>query len=172
MENKVTSHIVKGSILSAIGIVFSVIINVFNLFEMSWLSWINYAIFIGGLIYGGILYANENNNNVTFGKIFAHGFKTTAVVIVISVIFTILSIKLLFPDMVDKIIEISRKEMEKNPQMNDEMIEQALSMTKKFFMPFAIGGAIIGTGILGAIGAAIGAGVAKKNPNPFDNNAA
>ena len=172
MENTVTSHIVKGAILSAISIILSVIVYVFNLYEMSWLSWINYAIFLGGLIYGAILYANQNNNNVTYGNVFAHGFKTTAVVIVITALFTVLSTKLLFPDMVDKIVDMTRKQMEKNPQMTDEMIEQGVTMTKKFFLPFALGGAIIGTGVLGAIGAAIGAGVAKKNPNPFENNAA
>lgn len=172
MENTVTSHIVKGAILSAISIIFSVIVYVFNLYEMSWLSWVNYAIFLGGLIYGAILYANQNNNNVTYGNVFAHGFKTTAVVIVITALFTVLSTKFLFPDMVDKIVDMTRKQMEKNPQMTDEMIEQAVTMTKKFFLPFALGGAIIGTGVFGAIGAAIGAGVAKKNPNPFENNAA
>ena len=172
MENTVTSHIVKGAILSAISIIFSVIVYVFNLYEMSWLSWVNYAIFLGGLIYGAILYANQNNNNVTYGNVFAHGFKTTAVVIVITALFTVLSTKFLFPDMVDKIVDMTRKQMEKNPQMTDEMIEQAVTMTKKFFLPFALGGAIIGTGVLGAIGAAIGAAVAKKNPNPFENNAA
>jgi len=172
METTITSHIVKGAILSGISIVFSVIVYVFNLYEITWLSWVNYAIFIAGLVYGAVLYANQNNNNVNFGNVFAHGFKTTAVVIVISVLFSVLSIKLLFPDMVDKIVEMSRKQMEKNPQMTDEMIEQAVAMTKKFFLPFAIGGAIIGTGMIGAIGSLIGAAVAKKNPNPFQDTAA
>jgi hypothetical protein len=171
MENQVTSHIVKGVILSAISIVFAIVVYVFNLYEMSLLSYVNYAVFLGGLIYGGIQYANQNNNNVTFGNVFAHGFKTTAVVIVITSIYTILSFKVLFPDMLDKVLEISRKKMAENPKMTDEMIEQAMAMTKKFFIPFALGGTIIGTGILGAIGAAIGAGVAKKNPNPFSDNA-
>lgn len=171
MENQVTSHIVKGVILSAISIVFAIIVYVFNLYEMSLLSYLNYAVFLGGLIYGAILFSNQNNNNVTFGNIFAHGFKTTAVVIVITSIYTILSFKVLFPDMLDKVLEISRKKMAENPKMTDEMIEQAMAMTKKFFVPFALGGTIIGTGILGAIGAAIGAGVAKKNPNPFSDNA-
>lgn len=171
MENQVTTHIVKGVILSAISIVFAIIVYVFNLYEMSVLSYLNYAVFLGGLIYGAILFSNQNNNNVTFGNIFAHGFKTTAVVIVITSIYTILSFKVLFPDMLDKVLEISRKKMAENPKMTDEMIEQAMSMTKKFFIPFALGGTIIGTGILGAIGAAIGAGVAKKNPNPFSDNA-
>jgi hypothetical protein len=118
------------------------------------------------------IYANQNNNNVTFGNLFAHGFKATAVVIVITTAYTFLAFKVLFPDMIDIILEISRKQMLENPKMTDEMIEQAISMTKKFFIPFAIGGTILGTGFTGAIASLIGAAVAKKNPiDPFSNPA-
>lgn len=168
MDKQITSHIIKGAILGGISILFSIIIYVFNLYTTQWLSWLSYAILIGGIIYGNVLFANQNNNNVTFGNIFAHGFKTTAVVIVISVVYTLLSLKVLFPDMIDKIVDMSRVEMEKNPQMTDEIIEQAISMTRKFFIPFAIGGIILGLGFFGAIGSLIGAAVAKKNPvDPF-----
>ena len=172
MDKQITSHILKGAILGGISILFSVIIYVFNLYTTQWLSWISYAIFIGGIIYGNILFANQNENNVTFGNIFAHGFKTTAVVIVITVLYTVLSL-FIFPDMVDKIIEISRTAMAKNPQMTDEMIEQGIAMTKKLFLPFAIAGAIFFTGFFGAIGSLIGAAVAKKNPvDPFKQDTA
>jgi len=171
MENQVTTHIVKGLILSVISILFSIVIYLFNLYEMSALSYVNYAVFIGGLVYGGVLYSNQNGHNVTFGNLFAHGFKTTAVVIVITSIYTVLAFKVLFPEMLEKVLDLSRKQMLQNPKMTDEMIEQAMSMTKKFFIPFALGGAIIGTGILGAIGSLIGAAVAKKKPNPFSDNA-
>ena len=74
---------------------------------------------------------------------------------------------------VDKIIEMSRVEMAKNPKLTDEMIEQGIAMTKKLFLPFAIAGAIFGTGFLGAIGSLIGAAVAKKNPvDPFKQDTA
>jgi len=173
MEKQITSHIVKGAILGGISILFSIIIYVFNLYTTQWLSWLSYAILIGGIIYGNILFANENNNNVTFGNIFAHGFKTTAVTIVITVIYTVLALYVLFPDMVDKIIDLSRNEMAKNPKLTDEMIEQGVAMTKKLFLPFAIAGAIFGTGFLGAIGSLIGAAVAKKNPiDPFKQDIA
>jgi len=168
----VTTHIVKGLILSAFSIVFSVVMYVFNLFEYSWLTWVSTVVVMGGIIYGNILYANQNNNNVTFGNLFAHGFKTTAVLIVITTAYTLLAFKVLFPDMVDMILEISRKQMLENPKMTDEMIDQAISMTKKFFIPFAIGGTILGTGFTGDIASLIGAGVAKKNPlDPFSNPA-
>ena len=173
MEKQLTSHIVKGALLGAFSILFSIIIYIFNLYSVTWLSWISYAVIVGGIIYGNIVYANQNNNNVSFGNIFAHGFKTTAVLIVISVVYTLLSLKVLFPDMIDKIIDMSRIEMEKNPKMTDEIIEQAISMTRKFFIPFAVGGVLIGTGFMGAIGSLIGAGVAKKNPvDPFKQDTA
>jgi hypothetical protein len=173
MEKQITSHIIKGAILGGISILFSIIIYVFNLYTNQWLNWLSYAILIGGIIYGNILFANQNENNVTFGNIFAHGFKTTAVIIVITVIYTLLALYVLFPDMVEKIIEMSRVEMEKNPKLTDEMIEQGITMTRKLFLPFAIAGAIFGTGFLGALGSLIGAAVAKKNPvDPFKQDTA
>jgi hypothetical protein len=173
MDKQITSHIVKGAILGGISILFSIVIYVFNLYTTQWLSYLSYAVFIGGIIYGNILFANQNDNNVTFGNIFAHGFKTTAVTIVITVLYTVLALYVLFPDMIDKIIEVSRTEMLKNPKLTDEMIEQGVAMTKKLFLPFAIAGAIFGTGFIGAIGSLIGAAVAKKNPvDPFKQDTA
>ena len=173
MDKQITSHILKGAILGGISILFSIIIYVFNLYTTQWLSFLSYAIFIGGIIYGNILFANQNDNNVSFGNIFAHGFKTTAVVIFFTVLYTVLALYVLFPDMVDKIIEISRTEMAKNPKLTDEMIEQGIAMTKKLFLPFAIAGAIFFTGFFGAIGSLIGAAVAKKNPvDPFKQDTA
>jgi hypothetical protein len=138
---------------------------------MQSLTYLNYAIFLGGLIYGAILYSNENKNQVTFGNVFAHGFKTTAVIIVITVFYTVIAFKFLFPDMMELMLTISRKQMLKDPKLTDEMIEQAISMSRKYFLPFVIGFSIIGTGFLGLIGSLIGAAVAKKKSNPFENQA-
>ncbi len=172
MENKITTHIFKGLILSAVSIVFSVIMYVFNLYEYGWLSWVNLILIMGGIIYGNILFANQSNNNVTFGNIFAHGFKITAVIIVITTVYTLLAFKVLFPDMIDIVLEIQRKKMLENPKLTDEMIEQAINLSKKFFVPFAIGGTILGTGFTGAIASLLGAAFAKKNPiDPFSNPA-
>ena len=171
MDNKnVTSHIVKGAIIASIGILISIIVHVFNLYDAQWINWITYVIIIGGLVYGAILYSNQNNNNVTFGNIFAHSFKTTAVIIVIQTIYTLLAIKVLFPEMLDKVLEISRKKMEENPKMTEEMVDSAINMTRKYFVPFAIGGSIIGTAFIGLIGSLLGASFAKKNANPFNES--
>jgi hypothetical protein len=55
--------------------------------------------------------------------------------------------------------------MEAKGNMSSEQIDQAISITRKFFMVFIIGGAIVFYLILGAIASLIGAGVTKKEPN-------
>ena len=49
--------------------------------------------------------------------------------------------------------------------MSESDINSALEMTKKFFVPFALAGVIVGFLIFGCIFALIGAAVAKKNAN-------
>ena len=171
METQVTSHIVKGITLSVISIVFSVIVSVFNLYEMQSLTYLNYAIFLVGLIYGAILYSNENKNQVTFGNIFAHGFKTTAVIIVITSLYTVLAVKFLFPESIDISLRISRKGMESNPNIPKESIDQNLNLVRNYFIPLTLGISMVVLAFLGLIGSLIGAAVAKKNTNPFENQA-
>ncbi len=175
MENKVTSHIVKGVILGIISILLAVIIHVFNLYENIYLSLVTYGIFFIGIIFSCVLFANQNNNKFTYGNIFAHGFKTTSVVIIIVLFYTFIAIKFLFPEIIDITVNISRKQMliqsAKNPKINSQMIEDSIEMQRQNFMQFAIGGTILFYGFLGLIGSLIGAAVAKKNPNPFSDNA-
>jgi hypothetical protein len=166
METKIVQPWMKGLILSLITITFSIALYLTDLWQNKALGYVSYAIILGGIIWSCIYYAQQMNGNVTFGNVFAHGFKVTATLIVITVVYTFLSVKLIFPEMVDKIIEVAAKEMEKNKNLTDEQVKSALDMTRKFMMPFMIGGIILGYGIFGAISSAIGAGIAKKNPNP------
>jgi putative Ca2+/H+ antiporter (TMEM165/GDT1 family) len=71
--------------------------------------------------------------------------------------------------MKEKIFDMSRQKMEDNGKMSESQIDQAMEMARKFFIPFAIAGTLIGTLICGAIASLIGAAVAKKKPvNPLD----
>lgn len=169
MENQVTSHIVKGLVLGITLVFISVIIHVFNLYENPYMSSISYGIFFIGIIYSCILYSNQNNNKVEFGNIFAHGFKTSSVVIVITIIYTYLAIKIIFPEIIDLTLNISRKKIEASPNVPKEAVQKNLDFMKQYFLPFALGMTIIALGFLGLIGSLIGAGVAKKNTNPFEN---
>ena len=171
METKVTTHIFKGVIIGAVYILLSTIIYAFNLYSIKWLSLVIYLFIFAGIIISNIVYANQNNNNESFGNIFADGFKTTSLFIIISIAFTVLFF-ILLPEMIDKSFELQRVELEKKPELTDEMIENFIAMQKDNFWTFTIAGNIVLNAIIGAIASLIGAGVAKKNPiDPFSNPA-
>jgi hypothetical protein len=168
METTVTKPPVKGLVISLIIIVFSMILYFTGQVTNQALGYLQYVILIGGIIWSCTSYAKQLNGNVTFGNVFAHGFKTTAVVIVLVTIYTILAIKVLFPEMLNIIIEQAKENMRKQPNVTDEQIDKGVDFMKNNFMTFAIAGIILIFGIVGLISSLIGAAVAKKNPqDPF-----
>lgn len=171
MENKpVTSHLTKGFIIVLIMVVLDLISGFAKFKYESWFTWIPTLILCAAIIWACISYANQMNNSVSFGNVFAHGFKTTAVVACIMVLYTLLSVFVIFPESKEMAIEKARQEMEANPDMPESTIEQGIEMTRRLFIPIAIGASLLGTLIVGAIAALLGAAFAKKNPpSPFQN---
>ncbi|MBS1747834.1 MAG: DUF4199 domain-containing protein [Bacteroidetes bacterium] len=170
MEPKITSPQVKGLVIALILIVTGLVVYFIDGMKHPELNYIQYAIFLAGIIWACISYSNQLNANVTFGNLFAHGFKTTAVITVIILVYTILAMKVIFPDMIDKSIEMTREKMEAEGKATDEQIQQGLTMMKDHFVTFAAVGVIVGFAIMGAISSLIGAAVAKKKPkDPFGN---
>jgi hypothetical protein len=170
METKVTSPAIKGIILSLILIVFSLVTIYTNQMENKALGFVPILIFAAGIIWGCINYANQMNNNVTFGNVFGHGFKITAAVVALMTIYTLLLFLLIRPELQEYSLEKAREAMEKNQNMSEGDMDNALAMTKRLMMPMMIGVIILMYGIGGCIASLIGAAVAKKNPNqtPFN----
>lgn len=173
MEKKITQPWQKGLIISLIMIVISLGIQFADLSQDKTLQWVQLGIMMGAIVWACFSYGKEMDGQVTFGNVFAHGFKTTATLTVIIILFSVISIKFLFPEMIDKALEQARVEMEKNDKLTEANINDGLAMTKKFFLPFAIGGILFMYAILGAVASLIGAAITKKNPNPtpFDQAA-
>jgi len=165
MEQKVTSPIVKGLIITLILAVLDLIGGFAHLKLETWFKWIPTLVLCAAIIWACISYGSQLNGNTTFGNTFAHGFKTSAVVACILIFYTLLSIYIIFPETRDLAIEQARKQMEEKGNIPEANIDQAIEMTRKFFLPFAIGGTLIGTLLVGAIAALIGAAFTKKNPN-------
>ena len=167
METKITTPAVKGIFISLLLIVFGLILYFTNQFANKSLGYIQYLILIGGIVWACTNYAKQMDGNVTFGNVFAHGFKTTAAITAILCVYTFIAMKFLFPDMVDKIIDVARENM-RSQKMEEDQIDKALELTRNYFMPFAIGGILIMFAIIGAIASLIGAAIAKKKPqDPF-----
>jgi hypothetical protein len=173
MEKKVMTHVQKGLLVSLILIVIGIAGYFTKLFEQSWFSWASNGLLCIAVIWGCITYANQMNGQVTFGNVFAHGFKMSVVIALILIVWVLLAMTVLFPEMKDKTLEMTRQRMEERGNLSDSQIEQGVEFTKKFFIPFAIGGTLLGTLIFGTVASLIGAAVAKKKPvNPLDQMAA
>lgn len=167
---KPISHISAGLIMAGILVVFSTVISFMNLSASPGVSFIQPVIIIVGLIMLIRTYGKANGYSLSFGNLFAYGFKTTAVFTIISIVFSVLFL-LLFPDLKEKSFEMAREQMEANPNISEDQIDQAIDMSRRFFWVGVIGGSMIFMIITGAIGSLIGAGVTKKQPqNPFDQS--
>ncbi len=167
METKVTTPVIKGLIISMILIVIGLAIYFTGQVANKSLGYLQYLILFAGILWGCINYAKQLDGNVSFGNVFAHGFKITAVVTVILVLYTLLALTVLFPEMKDKLVEQAELEMEKQ-SMSDSQREQAISMMKNYMMPFAIAGILFFFMVIGLIASLIGAAAAKKKPlDPF-----
>jgi hypothetical protein len=168
-EKKVMTHVTKGLLVALILIVIGIAGYFTKLADQSWFSWASNGILFIAVIWGCISYANQMKGQVTFGNIFSHGFKMSVVVALILIVYVLLAMTIIFPEMKDKALEMARQRMEDRGNLSDSQIEQGMEFTKKFFIPLAIGATLLGTLIFGAIAALIGAAVAKKKPvNPLD----
>jgi amino acid transporter len=171
MENKIMTPAMKGLIIGLVMIAVSVVMQLLitDLEKMQKLNWVTFLIIIASIVWACFSHSKDMNGNVTFGNLFAHGFKTAAVFTIIMIIYTLLAMTILFPEMKEKMLEVAMKQAEAKGTMSEAQLEQARTMTEKFLVPFAIGGSLVMYLVIGAIGSLLGAAIAKKNPDakPF-----
>ena len=167
-EQKPISHIVAGLLIAGVLIIFSIILYFTGTQQGGIYNVIPFILIIGGLIIFINKYGNNNNNQVSFGNLFSYGFKSTAVLTLVIIFFTVIFI-LLFPDIKEKLFESTRQQMEKNGNLTPEQIDKSLETWQNMFWIITIGGTMLTYAIVGAIGSAIGAAITKKRPiNPSD----
>lgn len=166
MEQTITTPVTKGIAISLILIVIALATYFLDLSDNKAMQYIGYIIFIVAIIWSVNSYGKQINYNSTFGNYFAHGFKVSAIVTIFMIIFTVIFI-LLFPEIKEKGMETARKSMEAKGNMSQEQITQAIGITQKFFMVFVLGAALVFYLFFGAVGALIGAGITKRNPEHF-----
>ncbi|TMI90810.1 MAG: DUF4199 domain-containing protein [Bacteroidetes bacterium] len=167
-ETKIMSPQIKGLLIALIVIILGIAGYFTNLGFSTWYNWVVNAIMLAAIIIACVHFANQKQGYVTFGNVFLHGFKITAVVAIIVLVYTLLAFTVLFPDMKEKIFEMQQAQMEKKG-IDDDKIEQGMTIMKKYFMIFLVIGVIFGTLVWGSIASLIGAAVAKKKKiSPLD----
>ena len=170
MEQKITPPWTIALITSLFLIIFNLVIYVAN--QLTNRSLANIQLLIIGVVVviGCIYYAKQMNGQVSYGNVFAHGFKITAGIAALLAIYIFVSVKFIYPEIIDLTIEQSRIEMEKGGKLTSDQIDEYLKFTRNNFLSFSIGFSIFFIALIGFIASLIGAGLAKKNPiSPFEN---
>lgn len=170
-ERKPITSAVAGLIIAAVLIIYSIALQFLGLGMNRGMQWISYLLLCVGLIIFVNMYGKAKDNFVTFGNLFAYGFKATALAALVVIAFLVV-FSFIFPEFKEKMMEASRTQMEEQDKMTDEQIDNALQMINRYYMVFMIGGTILFMAIFGAIGSLIGAAITKKKPfNPLDRGA-
>ena len=166
-ENKIMSPQIKGLLISLFVIVISIVGYYTELSFTKWYGWLINAIFFVAIILACVHFAKQKDGYVTFGNVFLHGFKITAVITILLLAYTLLAMNVLFPEMKDKIFAMQEAEMEKQG-LDSDKIETGMNFMKKNFMWIMVIFLIFGNLIIGCIASLIGGAVAKKKPvNPL-----
>ena len=167
-ERKPVSHVSAGLVIAGLLVVYSLIIQFTGLMQNRAVGFLQYLVIFGGLIYFINQYGKANNYTVSFGNLFAYGFKSTAVFTIINISFLIILFAA-FPEFKEKTFEIAREQMEENSKLSENEIEKGIETLRNIFWVGLVGGTMLLYIILGAIGSLIGAAVTKKRPHhPLD----
>jgi len=118
---------------------------------------------VAGVAVSGIIYGNQTNGSRRFGDVFAHGFKTTAMVAVIIAVYTFIIIKFVFPPSAHD-IELNMKALMEQGGMLEQEARRNAEANAKHAWIIEVSGNILAKVVLGAVGSLIGAALAKKKP--------
>ena len=166
VQQPVTSNVTKGITIALIIIFLSVLSYFIGATMQGWPQYLIYAVYVAGIMWSCVVYGKQLNGDVTFGNVFAHGFKVAAVVTVLMIGFT-LALSAFSPEMKEKALETIRTEMAKNPKVTPDMVEKTEAIYTRWFTPILIGSALLGYLFLGLLGSLAGAAITKKNPPSY-----
>jgi len=157
-----------GLLLALLSIVLQVISYVLDahIDRPWWLTVLQLIISISVISYGIKSYKTLNAGYLTLGQALKTGLAISLIAGIIAVVFNYIFINYIDPDFVQKTLDFSREQMiEQNPNMTEQQIENAMTMTAKFMTPIFMSAiAILATLFFGFIISLFAGLVMKKNP--------
>jgi hypothetical protein len=163
MEKKITSPVLAGIVVSLILIVYNIVVYLTGLYTQKWCQYLGLVLLLGGIIWAVVNNGNEKDHRVSFGNLFGFGFKVTAVITCLILLYTVLS-GFLFPDIKVKMIELARQNALSQQGANEDQVEKGMEMFEKNYTLFIVIGLLFWYLIVGVVSSLIGAAVSKKNP--------
>jgi len=162
MEKKPVSNIIKGLIIAAILIALDLLGSTSLFKNASWYMYAPTIVLVAACILNVIHYCSELKGNVKFGDAFAFGFKTAAIIALVMVLYTFISLKYIHPEFKENAYQEALTGYQLQPNMMpDEAKTQARSYADNFIL-LSVSRALMSTVIVSAIGSAIGAALAKR----------
>lgn len=142
------------------GVIFSLITYFTDLQFENWTKWISTLIMVAAIVLGIKSITDSNKGNlISFGTLFKAGMIIAIIIAVISIIYFFIYTNFIETDFIDKILEVSRKQMAEKG-LSEEQIDTALKMSKSFMSPglmvvFSLAGSLIFGALASVVGAAI-----------------
>jgi len=165
MEQKtVTSHIIKGVIIAVVLMLLNFFVRRHGGVSLPLIvQLLPTILLLAGIILSCFMFGRQTGGTMAQGEIFAHGFKTTAVVTFLMAIYTFVIVQYVFPRTPAEVDEAVKALVQQGNMLEQEARRAAEANVKKAWI-VDVGGAIFATVITGLVGSLIGAAFAKKKP--------
>jgi len=160
-QTKPISHIIKGVIIAVVLMALNFFARKTGIVLPSPLQFLPTILLAAGVIISCTLFGSQTGGTLAFGDIFAHGFKTTAVVTFFIAVYTFIIVKFVFP-LTAHDIDVAVKAMQVQGNMMEQEARRSAAEYAKKSWVLDVGGAIFATVITGLVGSVIGAALAKK----------
>lgn len=159
---------IKWALISLItSIVITYATQFLNVDPTSSVKYFGFIPFIAFLFLTQKEYRDQLGGYITFGEGFTSGFLFSVFAGTLGAIFTYLYFAILSPEMVDKMLVTTQKQLAEKG-LSQEQIDNALNISKKYFAIIGAVSSVFGAAIMGAVFALIGAAIFKKERSPFD----
>jgi hypothetical protein len=154
-----------GLLIGLISIIVSFALNATGL-EQSPAKWLSTAILIGGIVLAHKFFKQHNEGFLAFGQGVTIGAVLSAVVGVLSAIFSYVYMNFIDPDFATRIMDKARTDLEAQGTMSDAQVEQAMAFTVKFMNgPLMVGTVLFMILLMGVLSSLVISAV-TKNPRP------
>jgi hypothetical protein len=137
--------------------------------ESSPARYLSFAVLIGGLVLAMNYFKQHNQGFMSYGQGLGIGAVLSAVVGAISGIFAYVYMNFIDTDMLSRITEKMRADMEARGGVSDEQIDQAVAMSSKFMNgPVMVGAALLGTVLIGVLLSLVISAIIKNAQPEFE----
>ncbi|MBF9224339.1 DUF4199 domain-containing protein [Hymenobacter ruricola] len=126
-----------GLLTGLISIIISFALNAAHL-EQSPAKWLSTVVLVGGIFLAQRYYKEQSGGYMSYGQGMSVGMILSVVSGVLGAIFSYIYVSFVDSDMITRMLDKARADMETRGGATDEQIEQAMQMTAKFMTPGAL----------------------------------